>query len=120
MVAASPDGSYLILSIRGRSDSRGGTDLYVTFRRDDASWSEPQNLGERVNSARDDWLSSVSPDGRYLFFTSFRYEGREYSDTTLSFNEWRQFNNGPQNGHGGDVYWVSTEVIEALKPAVPE
>ncbi len=116
LVAGSHDESYLILSIRGRKDTLGAHDLYVSFRLDDDSWGEPRNLGGTVNSSSDDWLSSLSPDGKYLFFTSFRYEGEEYSRTPWTYEAWRSFNNGPQNGRGGDVYWVSTETIQRLRP----
>jgi hypothetical protein len=116
LVATPHDETYVILSIRGREDSYGGHDLYVSFRLDDDSWSEPRNLGEAVNSPSDDWLSSLSPDGKYLFFTSFRYERQEYSRTRWTFDAWMRFNNGPRNGRGGDVYWASTEMIEGLRP----
>jgi hypothetical protein len=116
LVAAPHDESYVILSIRGREDSHGGHDLYVSFPLDDDRWSDPQNLGEAVNSPSDDWLSSLSPDGKYLFFTSFRYDRAEYSKTRWTYDAWMRFNNGPQNRRGGDVYWVSTKVIEGLRP----
>lgn len=116
LVAVAHDESYMVLSIRGRKDSLGAHDLYVSFRVGDDGWSEPRNLGKTVNSPSDDWLSSLSPDGKYLFFTSFRYEGEEHSRTPWTYEAWMRFNNGPLNGRGGDVYWVNTETIERLRP----
>ena len=43
------DGKTLIMAIE-RKDSKGGKDLYVSFRQADSSWSEPLNLGEQINS----------------------------------------------------------------------
>lgn len=86
-----PDESYLIFSsCRGTpADDRG--DLYVCFRRVDASWTDPVNMGEPVNSPAQERFPAVSPDGKYLFFTR------------------------PTPGHSHDVYWVSAGIIEKLK-----
>jgi hypothetical protein len=50
-------------------------DLHVSFWREDGSWTEPLNLGEGVNSSSAEVRPYVSPDGRYLFFTSNRPVG---------------------------------------------
>ena len=86
-----PDESYLIFcSTRGLPKSDQG-DLYICFRNLDGSWTEPINMGESINSERMERFPSVSPDGRYLFYTQF----------TPGSNE--------------DVYWMSTKVIDRLK-----
>lgn len=36
------------------------------------AWSSPQNLGAPINSSGEETCAMVSPDGRYLFFTSNR------------------------------------------------
>ena len=82
----SPDGTYLIFSSQGREDSLGLSDLYVSFRKGDGSWTEPQNLGETINTGRHELAPVLSPDGKYLFFLR------------------------PTN-----IYWVSTGVIEELR-----
>ncbi len=86
-----PDESYLIFcSTRGLPKSDQG-DLYICFRNLDGNWTEPITMGESINSERLERFPSVSPDGRYLFYTQF----------TPGSNE--------------DVYWVSTKVIDRLK-----
>lgn len=62
-----PDESYLIFAAE-RPEGRGDSDLYVAWREGE-SWSAPRNLGPRVNTALSEFASSVSPDGRTLYFT---------------------------------------------------
>ena len=94
-----PNGSYLLFSsFRG---SLGMSDLFVSFRAEDGSWTQPKNLGPKVNSGGKDEYPYVSPDGKYLFFNSNRPSslyGKSIPD-------------GP-----GNMYWVSASVIEALRP----
>lgn len=64
-----PDESFLIFC----SDREGGfgkADFYVSFRAPDDSWTEPTNLGAAVNTAADEYIPSVTTDGRFFFFTS--------------------------------------------------
>jgi len=86
-----PDESYLIFSSK-RPGGYGGFDLYICFRRNDGSWVEPQNLGSEINQKYHERFPGVSPDGKYLFFTR------------------------PNGENNGDIYWVSTKIIEELKP----
>lgn len=65
-----PDGSYLIFSARGRSDSTGRYDLYLS-RRAGGSWQTPAPLAS-VNTRWNEFNQSVSPDGRWLYFSSTR------------------------------------------------
>ncbi len=66
-----PDQSYLIFSGNRRADSLGRYDLYVS-RRAHGTWQRPERLGHGVNTAASDFNESVSPDGRWLYFSSTR------------------------------------------------
>jgi hypothetical protein len=59
-----PDESYLIFA----SILQGNKDLYISYRNQDDSWTEPVDLGPSVNTWDDEWNPTVSPDGKYLFF----------------------------------------------------
>jgi len=94
-----PDESYVLLDMRRADDS--GADLYVSFRRGDGSWSEPVPLGPGVNTAHSETCPSMSPDGRYLFFS--RYD---------------------EEGGVSDIYWVSASVLDEARrraaiPGIP-
>jgi hypothetical protein len=90
-VFIAPDGRYLIVVSSNRPDGLGSGDLYVAFRKHDGTWTEPRNIGAPVNSDALEYCPMVSPDGKYLFFTSRR-----------SGND--------------DLYWVDAGVIEKSKP----
>lgn len=81
------DESYLIFTSTGWSD---GEDLHICFRKSDGSWSKAMNMGPSVNSFARDYCPSVSPDGKYFFFSSRRY-GTE------------------------DIFWMDASIIQTLK-----
>jgi len=76
----------------------GGDDLYVTRRRDDDTFDEPQNLGCEVNSAANEagpFLIEEPGRGRVLYFSSFRSGGAfadagpVSGDADVYSSEWR-------------------------------
>lgn len=54
-----------------RSGGLGGLDLYVTTLRAEG-WTEPVNLGDKINSPYDETTPFVAPDGHSLYFSSNR------------------------------------------------
>ena len=85
-----PDESYLIFC----SDRPGGfgkADIYVSFRRENGSWTFPQNMGNKINTAYQEYIPYVTPDGKYFFFT------------TNKTGNW-------------DIYWVNAKIIDQFKP----
>ncbi len=50
----------------------------------------PKNIGPGINSDKRDFCTMVTPDGKYLFFSSKRLGV-------------------------GDIFWVDAEVIQALR-----
>ena len=81
-----PDERFVLFDCH-RSEGFGGEgDIYVAFRDEDGSWSDAHNLGAEVNGPGTDFCASLSPDGKYIFYTKNR-----------------------------DIYWVSTMIIEAMK-----
>lgn len=85
-----PDKSYLIFARLGESNSFGGGDLYISFRKKDGSWTIPKNMGNRVNSKSHELCPIVSSDGKYLFFLSVI------------------------NGNS-DIYWMDAKIINELR-----
>jgi len=66
-----PDESFMIVAAAGRPDGLGAFDLYVSYN-NKGIWSKLQNLGEKINSSAWDFSPKISPDGKYLFFSSNR------------------------------------------------
>lgn len=83
----SPDERFLLFDGYRKVGFGGEGDIYVAFRDEDHSWSDAYNLGEEVNGPGTDFCASLSPDGKYIFFTKNR-----------------------------DIYWVSSKIIEKFKP----
>jgi hypothetical protein len=85
----------------------GGSDIW-TARRVDGRWTEPENLGPKVNGPDSEHHSNPTPDGRSLYVTTTRPDGfgREdsYLTTRGAAGEWGPLVNlGPLvNGPGDD------------------
>ena len=84
------DESYLIFSSSNRPEGFGSGDLYVSFRKKDESWTQAKNMGVTINTSSMEYCPKVSPNGKYLFFTSSR-------------------------SGNGDIYWVDARIIDQLK-----
>jgi hypothetical protein len=112
-----PDESFVIVPCVGREDGIGGVDYYVVFRSEDDSWSRPMNLGPEINrSTGREWSASLSPDGAHLFFMSSRTANDSLSPLTgRSISELLARSTEPGLG-SSDIWWVSAEVIERLRP----
>jgi len=82
--AASADGRMLFFSSGVRPDSKGGKDIYVSYKRDDGSWTDPVNLGDSINSAGDEFAPFIHPDGRTLYFSSNGWQGLGGQDLFFS------------------------------------
>jgi hypothetical protein len=83
----SPDGSYLLFD-NGKLPRHGDCRLFVCFKKIDGSWTDPVSLGQYIEQhAFCAWIAS---DGNYIFFHSL---------------------DNPK----GNIYWVSTEIIEILR-----
>ena len=110
-----PDETYLILGTGARRDTRGGSDYYIVFRREDDTWSEPMNMGETVNTPLGgEWSPYVSPDGRYLFFMSTRRLDPAGLPARLTRAALERMHNAPMNGNSG-IYWIDAGVIDRLR-----
>ncbi|RFC53110.1 TolB-like translocation protein [Brumimicrobium aurantiacum] len=83
------DGNTMyFVSDRDGEDSR--SDIYVVYR-NGRSWGEAQKLPMTVNTTDNETTPFVSPDGRYLFFSSEGYTGMGGYDvyvTENKGNEW--------------------------------
>lgn len=82
----SPDGSFMLCN--------SNRDILVAFRNAYGGWSFPANLGPEINTSEyDEGCASLSPDGKYIFFSC-------YDDKAGKSN----------------IYWVGSGVIETLRP----
>lgn len=81
-----------------RDGGYGDSDLYISYRQEDASWGEAINLGGKINTAAWEAAAQMTPDGKYLFFQRMISPG------------------GADELPNVDIYWVDAQFIETLRP----
>jgi hypothetical protein len=111
-----PDESYILFSAFDAGGSQGGSDLYVSFRRPDGGWGTAVNLGSAVNTPNNEFSPTISPDGKYLFFSRFNQRPLPGEDakTPLTYREMQSYFSGPQNGLR-DIFWIEAGLIRRLR-----
>jgi len=92
-----PDESFIVFySIKPGAQGGTETNLYLTLREADGTWTKPRNMGPGINSGYYEYGARISPDKKYMFFTrSIGWDLGTLCDT-------------------GDIYWVE------LKEYLPE
>jgi len=75
----------VILMALKRADSRGGQDLFVSFKVSENSWSAPLSLGGTVNTRKDDFAPYLASDGKSLFYSSYGLKGEGKADIYYSY-----------------------------------
>ena len=83
------DESYIIFD-SNRPGGYGEGDLYICFRNKDGTWGNAINLGSTINTEGYEAYSSISPDRKYLFYSS-------------------------NNDGNFDLYWVDLNIIENIR-----
>ncbi|WP_338866425.1 Xaa-Pro aminopeptidase [Myxococcus stipitatus] len=66
-----PDERYLIFSALRRQDGLGGYDLFIS-RKVNGTWEPARRLCDGINTRASEYNHSVSPDGKWLYFSSTR------------------------------------------------
>ena len=98
-----PDESFILLGSFAR-DSLGNADLYVTYN-ENGVWSKPVNFGPSINTKARDYSPRISPDGRYLLFSSECGFPTEPHDQPTSYQEFARRMHSTLNGLG-NIYRV--------------
>jgi len=68
-MSIAPDGTYLIFT-----RCKGSCDLFISFLIND-EWTNPVNMGEPINTRYNEKQTSISADGRTIYFSSDRPGG---------------------------------------------
>jgi hypothetical protein len=89
----SPYEDYLIYSA-DRPGTYGNFDLFISYKKSDGTWTNPKNLGPKINTKHVEWSPGITPDGKYLLFTR-----RDEFQTKIP----------------SKIYWLKTSFIDSLK-----
>ncbi len=65
----SPDGKTLFFA-SNRPGSKGGLDIWYSSKNEDGSWQNPVNLGDSINTPRDEQSPFIHADNTTLYFSS--------------------------------------------------
>jgi outer membrane protein OmpA-like peptidoglycan-associated protein/tetratricopeptide (TPR) repeat protein len=79
----SPDKRDLYFA-SNRPGGYGGNDIYVSHRRADGRWGEPENLGPVINTVGNDAAPFIHADNQSLYFTSDGHPGYGGDDLFVS------------------------------------
>ncbi|MFC2132764.1 hypothetical protein ACFLRG_03100 [Bacteroidota bacterium] len=87
-ISIASDESYLIFDTQKlEAEWNSENYLFICFRKENGTWSKSFDLGAQLNLQGSKSIATISPDNKYLFFQ-----------------------------HNDDIYWVSTKIIEDIKP----
>ncbi len=119
-----PDESYIIFSSYERPDGFGKADIYISFRKEDGSWTRSENMGKKMNTRTHENCAIISPDGKFLFFCSYRRTPyKTYWKKTLTYDEVlakiETLDNYYPDGCP-NFYWVDSKIIEQFKTTYVE
>jgi hypothetical protein len=81
----SPDESYFIFN-SSRPGGFGNTDLYISYKKNDSTWTNPKNLGNIINTPTAECGSEITDDSLYMTYVS-----------------------------NNDIYWVGSNFIDSLR-----
>ena len=87
------DGKTLLVSIT-RTDTYGGEDIYVCFQDKNGNWTQPLNLGNKINTGCDEYTPFLASDLSTLYFTSEGFPGFGKGDIYMSKrldNTWKNW-----------------------------
>lgn len=83
------DGNTLYFA-SDRKGTHGNLDIWVSRKDSNGNWREPENLGNNINTKKDDQSPFIHPDNQTLYFSSFGHPGLGKSDLFIS----RRLKNG--------------------------
>ena len=112
----SPQEDFLITCALHIDPTNTDQDYYVGFKTSEGKWGRLIKLGPEIDTPGDNANSAyVSPDGRYLFFSSSR-KGREIPEPAAGTTLGALVRSKALPGGGASaIYWVEAKILEALK-----
>lgn len=94
----STDESILIFVRVDEPDGLGNSDLYISFNKGENQWSNPVNMGSEVNSTGIDGSPYITPDNKYLIFTTSRMKEGFKEQAMKSFADFETTIHSSNNG----------------------
>lgn len=110
-----PDESYLLIGSFGRQPGFGNSDIFISYN-ENGTWSVPKNLGPAINTLAREYSPRVTPDGKWLIFTSERGMQSEKRDKSFTYAEFTEKARGIFDGLG-NIYRIGMDyVLRTTRP----
>ncbi|MCO5260457.1 MAG: OmpA family protein [Crocinitomicaceae bacterium] len=112
-IAVTPDGKNIYF-VSDRPGGYGGRDIYRIVKMPDGRWSDPQNLGPKINSEFDEESPFIAIDNKTMYFASNGPSSIGGFDIFVTVrddeNQWSDpINLGyPINSTGDDLFYTTT------------
>jgi len=87
-----PQERFIIYAVKNNPECYGDFDLFISFKKEDGSWTKGINMGEKINTKEREIHPRITPDGKCIFFSSNRS------------GNW-------------DIYWFDSKLVEELRPS---
>lgn len=87
-LTVSMDGEWMIFAGNIQGKTYGDYDLFISYYTS-SGWSEPENMGQNINSEFWESTPCLSPDKRALYFSSRRPGGFGGTDLYVSYRDMR-------------------------------
>lgn len=94
----SPNGNVLVMSVE-RTETLGDKDLYVSFRKENGTFTKPEHMGSDINTFMGEGTPFIAPDGKTMYIYSEGLPGYGSADiyVTRRLDEsWKKWSK-PQN-----------------------
>lgn len=94
----SADESVMIFVRVDEPDGFGNSDLYISFNLGNNTWTDPINMGPDINSQGIDGSPYITPDNKYLIFTTSRMKEGIKEEAMTSFRHFQETIESSNNG----------------------
>lgn len=100
-----PDESYVLFTGYRREGNLGQGDLFIAYRDAARGWSQAINLGNNINGPGLTYCPYVTPDKKYLFFSTARGGFAPPFPTAQTMEKLKSLFHSSGNGWD-NIYWI--------------
>jgi Tol biopolymer transport system component len=105
-----PDDTMILFTAHNRPGGFGNGDIFISKKNSNNEWMTAVNAGPLINSSRLDYCPFISPDKKFLFFTSNRTSISQPFDKSATTAELKE--KLLKSGNGlDDIYWIDFNTV---------
>lgn len=105
-----PDDTMILFTAHNRPGGFGNGDIFISRKNSSNEWMNAVNAGPLINSPRLDYCPFISPDKKFLFFTSNITTISQPFEKTATARELKKSLLKAGNGLD-DIYWIDFKTV---------